>query len=64
MKLAGCTLVPLVIVTFASYARCELLTFGVIGGLGGLGYYAYERYKCMYQECCTDDYIHPDLDSE
>lgn len=66
MKFAGYIVVPLFILTYVvSNIRCELVTLGIIGGaLSGLGYYVYEKYKCTYQECCMDEYIHPDLESK
>lgn len=64
MNLVGRLLVPLLTFTFLASARCEFITIGAIGALSGLGYYAYDTLKCKYQECCTDDYIKPDLDSE
>lgn len=65
MNLAERVLVPLLIFTFLASARCELITLSIAGVLSsGLGYYVYDRYKCAYQECCTDEYILSDLDSE
>ncbi|XP_012537892.1 torsin-like protein [Monomorium pharaonis] len=62
MNLIDRVLVPLLIFTFLVPVRCELVTFGVVGALSGLGYFAYDKLKCKYKECCTDEYIHPDLD--
>ncbi|XP_011163297.1 torsin-like protein [Solenopsis invicta] len=62
MNIVDRILVPLFIFTFLASVRCELITLGIAGALSGLGYYAYDKYKCAYQECCTDEYIHPDLD--
>ncbi|XP_024875744.1 torsin-like protein [Temnothorax curvispinosus] len=66
MNLADRVLVLLLLIsTVLAFALCELITLGVVGalsGLSGLGYFAYDKYKCRYQECCTDEYIHPDLD--
>lgn len=61
MKLSR-VLMLLLIITFLVTVACELITFGVVGALSGLGYYAYDKYKCAYKECCTDEYIHSDLD--
>lgn len=63
MNLANRVL-SLLIFTFLTSARCELITVGIVGALSGLGYVAYDKYKCKYLECCTDEYISPDLDSE
>ncbi|EZA50031.1 hypothetical protein DMN91_006041 [Ooceraea biroi] len=63
MNFAGHVLVPLFILALIATARCELLTLGLVGSVvSGIGYYVYENYKCTYQECCTDEYIKPDLD--
>ncbi|XP_011871796.1 PREDICTED: torsin-like protein [Vollenhovia emeryi] len=62
MDLTGRVLVPLLVFTFLASARCELITLGVVGALSSLGYYAYDKYKCVYLECCTDEYIQADLD--
>lgn len=64
MNFTDRVLVPLLIFTFLASVRCEFISLGIAGALSGLGYYAYDKYKCEYQECCTDKYIHPDLDSE
>ncbi|XP_018051666.1 PREDICTED: torsin-like protein [Atta colombica] len=53
----------LIFIKFLAFAQGELITLGVLSGaLSGLGYYAYDKYKCVYQECCTDEYIPADLD--
>lgn len=65
MNVVDHSIVLLFILTFITYAQCELITFGIVGSaLSGLGYYAYERYKCQYQECCTEEYIRPNLDGK
>ncbi|XP_032688226.1 torsin-like protein isoform X1 [Odontomachus brunneus] len=62
MKCAGYIFILLFILTFVIFIRCEFITFGVVGALSGLGYYVYENYKCVYQECCSDEYILHDVD--
>lgn len=68
MNFIGFVSVPLLILTLVVSARCELITIGLVGSigslLGGVSYYGYEKYKCMYMECCTDEYIPSDLDSK
>jgi len=64
MNLTDRVAISILIFTFFASAQCEFITLGVAGALGGLGYYVYDKYKCVYQECCTDEYIHPDLDSK
>ncbi|CAL1677194.1 unnamed protein product [Lasius platythorax] len=66
MNFIGFVSVLLLILTLVVSARCELITIGLVGSigslLGGVSYYGYEKYKCMYMECCTDEYIPSDLD--
>jgi len=65
MNFTGHVLVFLFIFTLIAAAQCALLTLSAVGSaLSGIGYYMYENYKCKYKECCTDEYIQPDLDSE
>lgn len=62
MSSTGHVLVFLLIFTLIIISRCEILSLGLMGSaLSGIGYYVYENYKCKYQECCTDEYIQPDL---
>ncbi|KYN00385.1 PREDICTED: torsin-like protein [Cyphomyrmex costatus] len=65
MNLVERVLLPSLIFTFLLFARCAhcaLITLSIAGAVSSLGYYAYEKYKCQYQECCTDEYIPADLD--
>lgn len=68
MNLTGFVSVPLFILSIVAFARGEIITIGLVGSigslLGGATYYGYEKYKCMYMECCTDEYILSDLDSK
>lgn len=65
MILTKRVLIHLLIYTkFLAFVQSELITFGIVGALSGLGYYVYDKYKCVYQECCTDEYIPADLDSK
>ncbi|XP_012216157.1 torsin-1A-like [Linepithema humile] len=52
----------LFIFTFVTCTRCAIISYMAGSALGSLGYYAYKKYECMYWECCTDEYIHSDLD--
>lgn len=64
MKHVGNIFMLLFILTFITFVQCEFVTFGVAGIISGLAYYTHEKYKCMYQECCTNEYIFPDIDSK
>lgn len=64
MKCVGYISVLLFNFIFIASVQCELITVGIVSALSGIGYYAYEKYKCVYQECCTDEYIFPDFDSK
>lgn len=43
---------------------CEIITSTILlsGGISSLGAYYYQYIHCKYNECCTDDYINPDLE--
>ncbi|XP_011636428.1 torsin-1A [Pogonomyrmex barbatus] len=63
MNLIDCILASLLVLTFLASAECEFITFGIGASiLSTASYYAYEKYKCMYMECCTNEYILADLD--
>lgn len=54
----------LFIFIYITCVRCEILTYLAGSAIGSLGYFAYKKYNCAYWECCTDEYVHPDLDSK
>lgn len=42
-------------------ARCELILTSFVVGIGSAIVYTYSQHKCRFIECCTDEYINPDL---
>lgn len=47
---------------FIGCIKCEIVSILAGTALTYAGYYSYKKVECMYWECCTDEYIHSDLD--